>query len=61
MDMQGIYDMVGFKPEKEDAFEEAKFKKAIESNKNLARRNKEMFDESNECFTDCPRYNPCVI
>lgn len=61
MDLQGIYDMVGFTPEKEDKFEEARFKKAIESNRNLARRNIEMFNENDECFTNCPRYNPCPI
>lgn len=61
MDLQGLYDMVGFTPEKEDAFEEARFKKAIENNRNFGRRNKEMFIENKDCYLDCPRYNPCPI
>lgn len=61
MDLQGIYDMVGYTPEKENVFEEQKFKKSIEGNKNLGRRNKENFIENKECFMDCVRYNPCPI
>lgn len=57
--LEGLYDMVGFKPEKEDVFEEQRFRKAIENTK--VSRNKDMFDENKECFTKCIRYNPCPI
>lgn len=63
MKLQGLYDMVGYKPEDktQNKIDEQKFKKAIQNNKNLCRRNREMFEESEECFTSCIRYNPCPI
>ena len=59
--LQGLYDMVGFQPEKEDVFEEERLKKTIAENKDLGRRNKDIFEEHADCFTKCPRYDPCPI
>ena len=59
--LDGLYDMVGFKPEQEDKFEEARFKKHMQDTAGNVKRNKKMFDENKNCFTKCPRYNPCAI
>ena len=42
--LQGLYDMVGFQPEKEDVFEEERLKKTIAENKDLGRRNKQILE-----------------
>lgn len=59
--LEGLYDMVGFRPEKEDAFEEARFKKHMQETQGNVKRNKDAFEESKTCFTKCVRYNPCPI
>lgn len=59
--LEGLYDMVGFKPEEENKFEEQKFAKHMQETQGNVRRNKEMFEESKSCFTKCIRYNPCPI
>lgn len=35
--------------------------KNIEDNMKKHKSNKELFEESSNCFTKCPRYNPCPI
>lgn len=35
--------------------------KNIKDNMLKHKTNKEVFEESNVCFTKCPRYNPCPI
>lgn len=62
MNLEGLYDMVGYKPaSQKDKLNEQELKRAIKNNKNLCRRNKDMYEESEECFTECIRYNPCPI
>lgn len=62
MNLQGMYDMVGYKAQSQsEKLDEQKFKKAIENNKNLCRRNKDKFEENEKCFMNCIRYNPCPI
>lgn len=61
MNIEGLYDMIGYKPEQTDKFEEARFRRAMEANENRVRNNKELFEEHDKCFTKCVRYNPCPI
>lgn len=61
MNLKGMYDMVGYKPTQSDKLDEQKFKKAMDSNKNLCKRNRDKFEENDKCFMDCIRYSPCPI
>ena len=58
----GLYDMAGF--EKKDnnmIIQEQRLAKAIKDNMKNYKTNKEIFDEMDNCFTKCPRYDPCPI
>ena len=65
MNLKGLYDMVGYKPEKKsmgEIIEEQKFRKHMEQNSNnFCKRNRDKFAEEDDCYLNCPRYNPCPI
>lgn len=41
--------------------DEAKFRRALEQNSRLGRRNAELYREGEPKFKTCPRYDPCPI
>lgn len=61
MKLEGLYDMIGFKPEKENVFEEQRLRQAVENSKGLCKRNKDIFNEHADCYNKCIRYDPCPI
>lgn len=42
-------------------FDEQKFRRALEQNERLGRRNRDVFETYEPKFKTCPRYDPCPI
>ena len=42
-------------------FDEQKFRRALESNRKLGKRNKDIFEDGEPKSKTCPRYDPCPI
>lgn len=59
--LQGMYDMFGFTPEKENIFEEQRLRKAMNEHAGRVKRNKDIFSEREPQFFKCKMYKPCPI
>ena len=60
--LKGLYDMKDFnKKDNNMIIQEQKLAKTIKDNMSNYKTNKQIFDETESCFTKCPRYDPCPI
>ena len=60
---EGLYDLAAGAPDENGVpkFDEQKFRKNLEQNDKLGRRNRDIFRIYEPKFQTCPRYNPCPI
>lgn len=59
--LQGLYDMLGFTPEKENVFEEQRLRRAMDEHSKRVRRNKDKYIEVEKRYFSCKMYDPCPI
>lgn len=60
--LKGLYDMKGFENKDNNLIiQEQQFAKSVKENMKNCKTNKQIFSENKNCFTKCPRYDPCPI
>lgn len=61
--IQGLYEAAAGLPDENgiSKFDEQKLRRNLDANRELFKRNKDIFESGERKFKDCPRYDPCPI